>query len=98
MLYSIVAIPNIIFALCIGLIIDYFGIRKSFLILTGCLPLSQLLVAFGGMYKNYTMMLMGRLFFGLIFQSIDIAVSCYVVSWFIGQELGLALGLIVTLP
>lgn len=98
MLYSIVAIPNIIFALCVGLIIDFFGIRISFIVLTGCLPLFQLIVAFGGMYANYEVMLMGRLLFGLIFQSIDIAVSCYVVSWFIGQELGLALGLVTTLP
>lgn len=98
MLYSIVAFPNIIFALCIGIIIDYFGIRKSFIILTACLPLFQLLVAFGGMYRSYEMMLIGRLFFGLVFQSIDIAVSCYVVSWFIGMELGLALGMVATLP
>lgn len=98
MLYTIVAIPNIVFAICVGLLIDYFGVRVSFLLLTAGMPLFQLIVAFGATYANYHAMLLGRFLFGLIFQSIDIAVSCYVVTWFIGKELGLALGLATTLP
>lgn len=70
MLYTIIALPNLFFAICIGVVIDYFGIRKSFVVLSLGLPLFQFIVALGGVYHSYELMLAGRFLFGLIYQSI----------------------------
>lgn len=50
MLYTIIAIPNILFSFLSGVVIDYFGIRITFVIMAILMPLFQLVVAFGGMY------------------------------------------------
>lgn len=62
------------------------------------MPLFQAIVAFGGLYSDYTLMLIGRFFLGVVDQSILIALACYVARWFLGKELSLALGLATTLP
>jgi predicted MFS family arabinose efflux permease len=65
-LYTIIALPNIFFSIVAGIIVDYIGIRKSFVIFSIGLPLSQTIVALGGTYGNYNLMLAGRFFFGII--------------------------------
>jgi MFS family permease len=69
----------------VGLIIDYFGIRRSFVIFSIGLPISQIIVALGGSYANYSLMLTGRFFFGIMCESVIIAQTCYVSSWFMGK-------------
>lgn len=98
MLYTIIAFPNIFFGVFIGVVIDHFGIRMTFLLMVLGLPLFQLIVAFGGVYSSFDTMLAGRFLFGLVNQSIIIAQACYVSYWFMGKELAMALGLAVTLP
>ncbi len=49
MLYTIVALPNIVFAILIGIIIDRFGIRLIFLLIATGLPIFQIVVAVGGL-------------------------------------------------
>ena len=98
MLYTIIAFPNIFFGVLFGVIIDYFGIRITFLLLVLGLPVFQIIVALGGVYSNFNAMLAGRFLFGIANQSLITAQACYVSYWFMGKELALALGLAVTLP
>jgi MFS family permease len=65
LLYTIIALPNIIFAGLIGVLLDYFGIRKAFIIMAIGAILSQTVVAFGGVYKSYTALLIGRFLYGV---------------------------------
>lgn len=65
MLYTIIALPNIVFPFFIGIIIDYLGIRIAIISLTFCVVLFQTVVAIGGAYKSYQIMLIGRMLFGI---------------------------------
>lgn len=85
MLYTIVALPNIVFTIFIGIIIDRFGIRLTFLLIATGLPLFQIVVALGGLQGSYTLMLSGRFLFGLVNQSVIIAQACHCSNWFIGK-------------
>jgi hypothetical protein len=53
MLYTIIALPNIIFPFFIGIIIDYIGIRIAFVLLTFAVIVFQTVIAIGAMVKNY---------------------------------------------
>lgn len=50
MLYTIFAFPNIFTTLVIGIMIDFLGVRIGVISLSVGVALSQLIVAFGGMY------------------------------------------------
>jgi hypothetical protein len=60
--------------------------------------LFQIIVAIGGALKSYPCMLAGRIFFGIASESLVTAQASFVASWFVGQELSLALGLAITIP
>lgn len=62
------------------------------------LPLFQVVVALGITYRNYSLLLVGRLFFGVVSESLIIAQAYYISFWFMGKELALSLGLATTLP
>lgn len=53
MLYTIIALPNIIFPFFVGIIIDYLGIRIAFVSLTFGVVVFQTIVAFGGVSKSF---------------------------------------------
>lgn len=97
-LYTIIAIPNIFFAIFIGIIIDHFGIRTSYIIFSIGLPVFQIIVAAGAQFRSYSLMLAGRFLFGIVNQSLIIAQACYISKWFMGKELAFALGLATALP
>lgn len=82
----------------VGLVIDYFGVRACFVAIVAAMPVFQAVVALGGVYSSFGLMLAGRFLFGLVNQSVIIVGCCFIAEWFIGKELGLALGLATTLP
>jgi hypothetical protein len=65
MLYTIIALPNIVFPFFIGIIIDYVGIRIAFVSLTFGVIVFQTVIAIGGSMLSYQTMLLGRMFFGI---------------------------------
>ena len=98
MLYTIFAFPNIFTTLVIGILIDFLGVRIGVISLSIGVALAQTIVAFGGMYKSYQVLLIGRMIFGIASESLITAQASMVSFWFKGKELATALGIILTSP
>lgn len=98
MLYTIIALPNIIFPFFIGIIIDYIGVRVAFVVLTFGVIIFQTVVAVGGVTHSFQTMLIGRMLFGIAVESLSVAQTCFVSYWFLGKELAFAIGVATTLP
>ena len=57
--------PNVIIPIIFGFLLDrVYGIRIGTLICSVLICVGQLTVAFGGMFKNFSVMIVGRLVFG----------------------------------
>lgn len=65
MLYTVIALPNIVFPFFIGIIIDFIGIRVAFITLTFAVIVFQSVVAIGGATQSFQTMLIGRLLLGI---------------------------------
>lgn len=65
MLYTVIALPNIIFPFFCGIIIDFIGVRIAFVSLTFAVIVFQAVVAIGGATHSFHTMLIGRMLFGL---------------------------------
>lgn len=65
MLYTIIALPNIVFPFFVGIVIDFIGVRVAFVVLTFGVIVFQTVVAIGGVTHNFQTMLIGRMFFGI---------------------------------
>lgn len=98
MLYTIFAFPNIFTTLGIGVMIDFLGVRIGVVSLSVGVALAQTIVAFGGLYQSYLMLLIGRMIFGIASESLITAQASFVSFWFKGKELATALGIILTSP
>lgn len=85
MLYTIFAFPNIFTTLVIGILIDFLGVRIGVISLSIGVALSQTIVAFGGMYKSYHVLLIGRMIFGIASESLITAQASMVSFWFKGK-------------
>jgi MFS family permease len=73
LLYSAFSFPNIFLTLVGGFMIDFLGVRFGiFCFCTGVL-MAQLVVAIGGTFKVYLVMLVGRAFFGICSENLIIA-------------------------
>ena len=92
-LNDIAVIPNMIFPLISGFIIDKFGIRPTFLVFSVLVAIGQILVTLGVSNSSYNIMIAGRLIFGLSYQSQYVAKSVLVTRWARKTEVALALSL-----
>ncbi|MEJ2052562.1 MAG: MFS transporter [Calditrichaceae bacterium] len=93
-LNAIYSIPNIFMVLIGGIIIDRLGPRKSAFIFSLLCMLGAVLTA---ILPNLTVMLIGRLVFGLGAESLIVAVTTVIARWFKGKELSFAFGLNLTI-
>lgn len=85
MLYTVIALPNIVFPFFIGIIIDFIGIRVAFVVLTFSVIVFQTVVAIGAATASFHTMLIGRMFFGIAVESLSVAQTCFVSYWFLGK-------------
>lgn len=85
MLYTVIALPNIIFPFFIGIIIDFIGIRVAFVVLTFSVIVFQSVVAIGAATASFQTILIGRMFFGIAVESLSVAQTCFVSYWFLGK-------------
>ncbi|CAD8184722.1 unnamed protein product [Paramecium octaurelia] len=100
-LLSIRAFPNMIMSLIGGLIIDTFGVGRSYtlfgavIIFGQCKNLYQrkVLCFISVISDNFAIMVVGRLVFGLFDDSGFVAESYYINKWFKGKENSLAFGI-----
>eukprot|EP00331_Platyophrya_macrostoma_P028451 CAMPEP_0176444524 /NCGR_PEP_ID=MMETSP0127-20121128/23114_1 /TAXON_ID=938130 /ORGANISM="Platyophrya macrostoma, Strain WH" /LENGTH=462 /DNA_ID=CAMNT_0017830049 /DNA_START=22 /DNA_END=1410 /DNA_ORIENTATION=+ len=92
LLYSVYSFPNIILPLFGGVLVDKIGARVAILIFSSILILGQAIFTFGLYKYSYTIMIIGRVVFGLGGESLSVAQSAIVSKWFRGKELAFALG------
>ena len=91
---AIYSLPNIFMVLIGGIIIDRLGPRKSAFIFSILCMIGAILTA---ILPNLTVMLIGRLVFGLGAESLIVAVTTVIARWFKGKELSFAFGLNLTI-
>lgn len=94
LLQAIYSIPNVFMVLIGGIIIDKIGTRLSTLIFSVLCLIGAILTAVGG---GLTIMVIGRLIFGLGAESLIVAVTTVIGRWFKGKELSFAFGLNLTI-
>lgn len=85
MLYTLFAFPSIFSTFIIGFLIDVLGVRIGLVSLSFGIAVFQLFVAFGGLFKSYPLMLIGRMMFGIASSSLITAQSAFISSWFVGK-------------
>ncbi|CAD8121869.1 unnamed protein product [Paramecium sonneborni] len=92
-LLSIRSFPNMIMSLLGGLIIDSFGVGRSYVFFSAIIILGQFLCFISAISQNFLIMMIGRLIFGLFDDSGFVAESFYINKWFKGKENSLAFGI-----
>ena len=97
-LYTAYAIPNCILPLVGGLLFDKIGTRNGLIMFTIILVAGQGIFMWGGYENSYTIMLVGRVIFGIGCESMYVGQSAIVSSWFINYELPLAISMISCIP
>lgn len=95
LLQGIYSLPNIIMVLIGGIIIDRIGTKKASLIFSLLCMIGAFTTAFSG--GVFTIMVVGRLIFGLGAESLIVAITTIIAKWFKGKELSLAFGLNLTI-
>ena len=68
-------------------------IRVGLILFTVVLTIGQLVFTIGGYEESYSIMMLGRFIFGLGGESMTVAQSAIVSSWFQGKELSFAFGI-----
>ena len=85
MLYTIFALPNIFATFIIGFLIDFLGVRIGIITLSLGVVIFQTVIAIGGIYNSYTVILIGRMLFGIASESLITAQASFVSFWFTGK-------------
>ncbi|CAD8068369.1 unnamed protein product [Paramecium primaurelia] len=98
LLYSAFSFPNIFLTLIGGLIIDFLGVRFGIILFSAIIVVAQTIVALGGAFKIFWIMLVGRIIFGCASENLVIAQAAIIGKWFRGKELSTAIGYIMTVP
>lgn len=96
LLYSVYSIPNVVLPLILGAILDRFGHRQMINLLSAFVVVGQVIFTIGAMVKNFPVMLIGRVFFGIGGESLGVAQTKLMTDWFRGKELAFAMGLTVS--
>eukprot|EP01016_Furgasonia_blochmanni_P015528 TRINITY_DN1850_c0_g1_i1.p2 TRINITY_DN1850_c0_g1~~TRINITY_DN1850_c0_g1_i1.p2 ORF type:complete len:188 (-),score=55.63 TRINITY_DN1850_c0_g1_i1:35-598(-) len=91
--FTIYSIPNMIFPLLAGRLVDRIGAHKSAFLFSGILFTGQFLTVLGAHHRAYSTMLIGRAFLGSGSECLVVALYTVVCLWFTDRELGLANGI-----
>ncbi len=92
-LNAIYSIPNIFMVLIGGLIIDRLGTRRSTLLFSSLCLIGAVVTSASA---QLSVMITGRLIFGLGAESLIVAITTVIANWFKGKELSFAFGLNLT--
>ena len=93
LLYTVYSVPNIVLPFVVGRALDEYGSRSFLVGLSLLMCLGQTIFSIGVSEKSWLWMMIGRLVFGLGGESLAVAQSRLVTEWFLGKELGIAIGL-----
>uniref|UniRef100_A0A7S2U807 Lysosomal dipeptide transporter MFSD1 n=1 Tax=Attheya septentrionalis TaxID=420275 RepID=A0A7S2U807_9STRA len=93
LLYTVYSVPNVILPFFGGKFVDRFGASFCLVSFASLTLLGQLLFAFGTEAKSWGIMLLGRIIYGFGGESIVVAQSTLLSSWFDGGEVAFAMGI-----
>ena len=93
LLYSVYSLPNILFPLFGGILIDYLGVRTVLVVCSVLIVMGQSLFLMGVANKSFYLALIGRGLIGCGGENLDLGQSIIVLRWFTGKELAMAFGL-----
>ena len=93
LMYTLYAVPNVILPLFGGLFVDAFGVCLSLLLCTALLTGGQVVMCIGFAAKNWPIILLGRVIFGLGGENLIVASSALLAEWFKGKELAFSFGI-----
>ncbi|KAI8803498.1 major facilitator superfamily domain-containing protein [Cladochytrium replicatum] len=93
LLYSVYSLPNIFLPLFGGMLVDSVGPTFTLLGFSSLVCLGQFLFSLGIALKQFPLMLVGRVVFGLGGESLEVAQARITTDWFKGRALAFALGL-----
>ena len=91
--YSFYSSSNVIIPLFGGLLIDKLSIRIALFLFSSTIIIGQTIFMIGGAQLNYTLMLIGRLIFGLGGECMAVTQTSSIARWFKNKDLALALSL-----
>ena len=74
------------------------GTRKALLLFTVLICIGQGIFTLGGYHKNFKLMLIGRVIFGIGCENMYVGQSAIISEWFINYELPLAISMISSIP
>ena len=93
LLYTAYSMPNVILPFFGGIFVDRYGAEICCLVFLCFTFLGQVMVAYGVFSKSFTIMIIGRVVFGIGGESICVASSALLQKWFEFGEVALAMGL-----
>lgn len=97
MLYSVYSIPNVIFPLIGGYLVDKIGVRLCTFIFAFIVCIGHSIFSLGITLQSYTIAVIGRVISGIGGENIIVAQSALISKWFKGKEMSLALGIDISL-
>ena len=104
-LYSIIYYPNIILPLIGGILIDKIGLYTTIIIVSILLTIGQSVFMIAGFMGTddesnnwpFIVAMTGRFIYGLGGDILGVCQSTFVTKWFMGKELSLALGIVLSI-
>jgi len=94
LLQAVCSLPNIFMVLLGGVVLDYIGVRRAFLLFALLCFAGAALTAAG---PPLSLMLAGRLIFGLGIGCLSVAANTGIATWFSGERLSFVFGLNLTI-
>ncbi|KAM3575962.1 hypothetical protein VYU27_002147 [Nannochloropsis oceanica] len=92
LLYSVYSIPNILLPFLGGHLVDTVGMRACIVVFSLLVLTGQVITALGVTIQSMTIMLVGRLIFGLGGECLVVGQSAFISAWFHSREVAFALG------
>ncbi|KAF1324104.1 Major facilitator superfamily, partial [Globisporangium splendens] len=89
LLYTVYSTPNVVLPFFGGLLVDKFGAQQMLLVLTTLVLAGQTVLAIGSSMSSFRIMLLGRIIFGFGGESLGVARTTFIATWFKKRELGL---------
>jgi len=93
LLYSAYSLPNIILPFFGGIITDKLGVGKTMTIYSLFIIFGQLICTLGALFGRFSLLVTGRILFGIGGESLGVVQSVIAAKWFKGKELAFALGM-----
>jgi len=93
LLYTLYSVPNVFLPFFGGYFVDKLGVRLCLTVFSSLIATGQVIFALGLSIRSWPVMLVGRTVFGFGGESLGVANSAILASWFKGKELAFAFGL-----